>query len=58
MSESIYQAIDWAISRVNNERRPGRERSIVITKLEEAQLWLSKTQSQNLARVEKEDSNE
>ena len=34
--------IEWARNRIESDYEPGRERSLVLTKLEEAELWLTK----------------
>ena len=47
MQESNYptkERIEHAIEQAKREYSPSRELSLVITKLEEALLWLSKTE--------------
>lgn len=44
MVPNIEAAIEELIGLVKDYQKPSRESSLVITKLEEALLWLSKTE--------------
>lgn len=42
MSDNAEDYIEYARRKVESDYAPGRERSLVLTKLEEAELWLTK----------------